>query len=250
MATFILIHGAWHGGWCFDVVRERLEAAGHAVVAPDLPGMGGSDAELAGVTLAGWADFVADLCRGSEQPVILAGHSRGGIVISEAAERVPEKVAALVYICAMMLPAGWSRADWRKRAEPNPDFAAIQLPHPSGHAKIIDIARAAPVFAQLSPPDLVEKALIRLMAEPDEPRTAALHLTAERYGSVPRHYIECLHDRTIPIADQRAMQALQPCDSVTSLEADHSPYLSTPDELSAALLRIAQAESTTSSPKR
>jgi pimeloyl-ACP methyl ester carboxylesterase len=195
------------------------------------------------VTLAGWADFVADLIRSEPEPVILAGHSRGGIVISEAAERVSEKVAALVYICAMMLPAGLSRAEWRKRSEPNPEFAEIQLPHPGGHAKIIDTARAAPVFAQLSPPDLVEKALARLVAEPDEPRSAALHLTAERYGSVPRHYIECLHDRTIPIADQRAMQALQPCDSVTSLEADHSPYLSTPDELVDALLRIGHASS-------
>ena len=125
MASFVLIHGAWHGGWCFDPVRDRLEAAGHRVIAPDLPGMGGTDEELAAVTLAGWADFVANLCRAEAEPVILAGHSRGGIVISEVAERVPEKVAALVYICAVMLPAGLSRAEWRKQAEPNPDFVAI-----------------------------------------------------------------------------------------------------------------------------
>jgi pimeloyl-ACP methyl ester carboxylesterase len=152
MAVFVLIHGAWHGGWCFDDVRALLEAQGHKVIAPDLPGMGGTDAELAAVTLAGWADFVADICRAQDAPVILAGHSRGGIVISETAERVPGNVAALVYICAMMLPAGMSRAEWRERAEPNPAFLAIQRPHPGGHAKIIDTTDAIPVFAHRTKP--------------------------------------------------------------------------------------------------
>ena len=53
MASFVLIHGSWHGGWCFDEVKALLEAQGHEVIAPDLPGMGGSEAELAAVTLAG-----------------------------------------------------------------------------------------------------------------------------------------------------------------------------------------------------
>ena len=242
MATFILIHGAWHGGWCFDLVRPLLEAQGHSVVTPDLPGMGGTDAELAAVTLAGWADFTADLVRQARGPVILAGHSRGGIVISETAERVPDKIAALVYICAMMLPDGLSRAAWRERAQPNPAFLAIQKPHPSGHAKLIDTTDASAVFAQLSPPELVADAFTKLKAEPDGPRTEALHLTTARYGSVPRHYVECLHDRTIPIADQRLMLQLSPCQSVVSLEADHSPFLSTPHELADALLAILERQ--------
>ena len=240
MATFVMIHGAWHGGWCFDSLRPLIEAAGHQMIAPDLPGMGGSDAELAAVTLTGWTDFVSEICRISSQPVILCGHSRGGIVISETAERVPEHVAALVYICAMLLPNGQSRATWRDKAEPNPAFVAIQQPHPSGHAKTIDAANAAPVFAQLSPPHEVAAAFARLVAEPDGPRTEALNLTEARFGSVPRHYVECLHDRTIPIADQRLMQSLSPCATVTSLDADHSPFLSTPRELADTLISIAK----------
>ena len=239
MATFVLIHGAWHGGWSFELIQPLLEAAGHKVIAPDLPGMGGSDEEIAGATLARWADFVADLCVTAEKPVILCGHSRGGLVVSETAERVPSEIAALVYICAMMLPSGMSREQWRDRAEPNPEFRAIVHPHPSGIATVIDRTRAAPVFAQLSPPDLVEKAFDRLMAEPDQPRMTELNLSESRYGSVPRHYVECVHDRTIPITDQRMMQALQPCASVISLDADHSPFLSRPEELASALLKIA-----------
>jgi len=240
MATFVMIHGSWHGGWCFDALRPLLAAHGHEMIAPDLPGMGGSDAELAATTLAGWGDFVADICRNvAAGPVILAGHSRGGIVISEAAERAPEAIAALVYVCAMLLPDGMSRSRWTEVRPRNAAFDAIILPHPSGAATTIDRAGAPAVFAQLSPPDPVRAAVARLVAEPSAPRATPLSLSDARYGSVPRHYVECLHDRTIPIADQRAMQARLPCASVTSLAADHSPFLSAPDDLAAALLAIA-----------
>ena len=62
MAGFVLIHGAWHGGWCFDPVTALLCERGHKVVAPDLPGMGGDAESLRGVTVQGWAEFTAGLC--------------------------------------------------------------------------------------------------------------------------------------------------------------------------------------------
>ena len=143
---------------------------------------------------------------------------------------------ALVYICAMMLPDGMSRADFKALEEPTPDFDGLISPVHGGAGTVVDPARAGPVFAQLSPPDLVAAALPRLMAEPHGPRSTPLHLTAERWGSLPRTYVETLHDRTIPIASQRLMQAMSPGARVVTLDADHSPYLSAPDELTAALL--------------
>ena len=90
-----MIHGAWHGGWCFDPLRQRLEDEGHGVFTPDLPGMGGDDAALGRVTLEDWGQFAADMCA-AQRPgsVILCGHSRGGLVISEAAEAAPEAIDA------------------------------------------------------------------------------------------------------------------------------------------------------------
>jgi pimeloyl-ACP methyl ester carboxylesterase len=238
MATFVLIHGAWHGGWCFDPIRSALEAAGHQAIAPDLPGMGGDEPTLAAITLEGWGAYVADHCRRASAPVILCGHSRGGLVISSAAEQAPEAISALVYICAMLLPDEMSRSRFKEMAEPNPEFDAIIRHLPHGHGIDVDQEGAPFVFAQRSPFDAAQAAAARLVTEPMSPRTDRLTLTDGRYGSVPRHYIECLHDLTIPIADQRAMQALLPCESVTTLEADHSPFLSTPQELADALLSI------------
>jgi pimeloyl-ACP methyl ester carboxylesterase len=238
MATFVMIHGAWHGGWCFDPLRTLLEERGHRVIAPDLPGMGGDAQVLAAVALDGWASFTSGLCREADDPVILCGHSRGGIVVSQAAEVAPEAIAALVYICAMLLPSGLSRVDMKPLVAPNPDFEAIISPVPGG--TVVDPARAPNIFAQLSPPTLATAAAARLVAEPSGPRATPLALTDGRYGTVPRHYIECLHDRTIPIADQRYMQSRQPCDTVTTLEADHSPFLSAPRALADALISIAE----------
>lgn len=241
MATFVLIHGSWHGGWCFDPVRAILEAEGHEVMVPDLPGMGGNGAQINAVTLAGWAEFAAGLCcAASQQPVILAGHSRGGLVVSQTAELAPDAMDGLVYLCAMMLPDGMSRAKFKQIEGPNPDFDAIISPVHDGAGTVIDASRAAPVFAQLSPPDLVAAAMARLVAEPHGPRSTPLRLSPQRFGSRPRTYIECTQDRTIPIASQRRMQAMVPGAEVVTLEADHSPYLSRPQEVAAALIAAAQ----------
>lgn len=240
MAGFVLIHGSWHGGWCFDPVAEILRARGHLVDAPTLPGMGGTAEEMAAVTLADWGDFAAQHCRSmkartGDGPVVLAGHSRGGLVVSTAAEQAPDAMDALVYICAMMLPDGLSRAEFKQLEGPNPGFDAIIRKVHGGVATEIDTANAAQVFAQISPPDLVAGVLPRLLAEPHGPRSEKIQVTPERWGSLPRTYVECTEDRTIPIASQRKMQQFSPGARVVTLDADHSPYLSRPVELADAL---------------
>ena len=100
--------------------------------------------------------------------------------------------------------------------------------------------RAGAVFAQMSPPEAVASAMARIVAEPHGPRSTPLRLTEERFGRIPRTYIECTEDRTIPLASQRKMQALVPGAEVVTLWADHSPYLSRPQALAAALIAAAQ----------
>jgi pimeloyl-ACP methyl ester carboxylesterase len=202
--------------------------------------MGGTADEMAAVSLGDWGDFAAQHCRDLKAqqggaPVVLAGHSRGGLVISTAAESDSVAMDALVYICAMMLPSGSSRAEFKTLEDPNPDFDAIIEKVHGGGATVVDPVRAGAVFAQVSPPELVAAAMARLVAEPHGPRAQPLHLTAERWGSLPRTYVECTADRTIPIASQRRMQAMTPGAQVVTLDADHSPYLSRPAELADAL---------------
>lgn len=95
MSTFVLIHGGWHGAWCWDRVAPLLEQGGHEVVSFDLPGHGEDRTPSVEVTLEGYTDRVVEALDALSEPVVLVGHSLGGTAISQAAERRPEKIEKL-----------------------------------------------------------------------------------------------------------------------------------------------------------
>ncbi len=243
MAGFLLIHGAMHGGWCFDPVADILRAKGHTVVAPDLPGMGGDAETLASVTLDDWTSFALGHLKVlraqiGDAPLVLAGHSRGGLNLSAAAEADPGAMDALVYICALMLPAGLQPDMLPQILPAGEEMRQYTVTAPGG-GMMIDPAHAGQFFAQLSPPHLVEAAMKRLVAEPTGPLSTPPSVTPKRWGSVPRTYIECLHDRTVPIEYQRRMLELSPGTRTVTLEADHSPFFSATEALADALIAAA-----------
>ena len=108
MSTFVLIHGAFGGGWNWDPVRGPLERAGHAVITPDLPGQGDDQTPLSEITLDSYCSRVLEVLDRETEPVALVGHSLGGISISQAAEYRPERIKVLVYVAAFLLPNGSS----------------------------------------------------------------------------------------------------------------------------------------------
>lgn len=237
MATFLMIHGAWHGGWCFEPLRPLLEDRGHVLIAPSLPGMDGGNVQASAVTLDLWAAFVADLARQQREPVILCGHSRGGIVISSVAEQAPECVSGLVYITAFMLPRGQSLRGFQTEA-PNLAFSAALRPTADGSAIRFEPGAAAELLYHRCTEAVRRDAARRLVPEPAQPLVTPLSLGATRFGRVPRHYIECSDDRALLLVRQRAMQTLLPCSSVATLDSDHSPFLSCPEALVRALVQI------------
>jgi pimeloyl-ACP methyl ester carboxylesterase len=113
MATFVLVHGAWHGSWCWARVRRALVQAGHEVFTPTLSGVAERSHALSiDIDLQTHVDDVANLIRWEElDRVILCGHSYGGCVISGVAEAVGDRIAALVYLDAFLLEDGESLHD-------------------------------------------------------------------------------------------------------------------------------------------
>jgi pimeloyl-ACP methyl ester carboxylesterase len=113
MATYVLVHGAWHGSWCWKRVRKALQAAGHDVITPTLTGVGErSHLNSPGINLSTHIADVANLILWEELPdVILCGHSYGGCVISGAADRLPDRIRALVYLDAFVLENGEALID-------------------------------------------------------------------------------------------------------------------------------------------
>ena len=108
MATFVLVHGAWHGSWCWKRVRKSLQAEGHDVFTPTLTGVGERSHLISPqVNLETHIADVVNLIRWEElDDVVLCGHSYGGCVITGAADRVAERIKALVYLDAFILGDG------------------------------------------------------------------------------------------------------------------------------------------------
>jgi pimeloyl-ACP methyl ester carboxylesterase len=104
MATYVLVHGAWHGSWCWKRVRKALQAAGHEVFTPTLTGVGErSHVNSTGTDLSTHISDVVNLIQWEElSDVILCGHSYGGFVITGAADRIPGQIRALVYLDAFV----------------------------------------------------------------------------------------------------------------------------------------------------
>jgi len=113
MSTYVLVHGAWHGSWCWKRVRKALQAQGHDVFTPTLTGIGERSHLLSPhVNLGTHIDDVVNLIRWEElSNVVLCGHSYGGAVISGVADRIPERIGALIYLDAFLLENGRSVHD-------------------------------------------------------------------------------------------------------------------------------------------
>ncbi len=159
-------------------------------------------------------------------------------MISEAAERVPERIARLVYLTAFLLKPGESLGDVSARhpeVGPGPAIRPADDPAYLG----LDVGLATPIFYGLSPEADARAAAGRLTPEPLAALTRPLQITAGRFGRVPRAYIEAAHDRAISLEMQREMQAALPCDPVITLQSDHSPFYSAIPELAQALRGLA-----------
>jgi pimeloyl-ACP methyl ester carboxylesterase len=234
VGTVVLIAGAWHGAWCWRNVRPLLEAQGHLVRTPELPATGADRSDAAGVTLESWARFVADAVAAEPEPVMLVGHSRGGVVISRAAELLPDRVRRLVYVAGYLLPAGATVAQVA-RQDSGSLVTGHMIPSATGvTCRLRESAVREALFGDCTDADYA-LALAHMTPEPLKPLVTPLRITDARFGGVPRAYIECSRDRTVTLGAQRAMQAALPCDPVFTLDSDHSPFLSHPERLAQVL---------------
>lgn len=237
MHTYVLIHGAWLGAWCWERVIPLLESAGDRVIAPDLPGHGDDDTPPAAVTAGAYVDAVTSIVVRQEGPVILAGHSMSGMVISQVAERAPEQIQRLVYIAGFLLEDGRSINDTQAQVKGSlvaprmvigPDRKTLTFP---------DETLREAFYADCLEVDFIN-ARQRMKPQPLEPFLAPVHVTADRFGRIPRIYIECLRDRALPVTGQRLMHRRLPCQAVYPLDASHSPFYSRAGELAGILQAV------------
>jgi pimeloyl-ACP methyl ester carboxylesterase len=229
--TCILVHGAWHGPWCWDEVLARLRALGCGARAADLTE---SARSLESLT----AELGRQLGPGDAR-VILVGHSRAGPVISQAAERWTDRVAGLVYVSGFLLRDGESALRALRGDGTSPLLREAALTADRSQWVVTE-AGARRIFHGRSAEAHAQLAAARRVPEPAAPLMTPVRVSAERYGRVPRCYVECLRDEAVPLSLQRRMQAAVPCRRVVTLDADHSPFYSAPGDLAQTIRELAR----------
>jgi pimeloyl-ACP methyl ester carboxylesterase len=240
MSSYLLIHGAWHGGWCWRKIVALLEAKGHRVFAPDLPGHGRDTTATATVTLRSYTDRICEIASAQAEPVILTGHSMGGVAITQAAENCHKQIAALVYVCAFLPRNGDSLMTWASQDQASMVNPSTTEPRADGAIEF-NLEHSREAFYGNCADDDVAFAQSRLVAQSGAPLGTPVETTAERWGSIPRYYIECARDRAITLELQRQMQKRSPCRRTFLIDTDHSPFFSAPEHLADILLRVGSA---------
>ena len=222
MATYVLVHGAYQGGWIWKPVAERLRAAGHAVYAPTLDGCAERhDQVRAGITVATHAGEVAGLMFYEDlRGVVLVGTSAGGMVICKTAELADERIARLVFVDALALLPGERVGDIVNR--PGADVTALTIAPTRADAE-------SRMFADLDPATRAW-ALARYTPHPVAALEAPMELGSFWSRSWTASVIRCKRARNPPEAHQRrTAERLRA--SYAELDTGHYPMLSQPDEL-------------------
>jgi pimeloyl-ACP methyl ester carboxylesterase len=231
MTTYVLVHGAWHGGWCWRKVRALLEAGGEDVYTPTLTGLG-DRAHLASLDI-GLDTHIADVAGVIEaedlSQVVLVGHSYAGMVVTGVADRAAHRVARLVYLDAVVPRDGQCLYD---RAPPQLRTSWEEQARVAGEGWRLPASVATAQFLGLKAEEDLGWVMPRLRPHPIRTLRDPLRLSS-RFPQMPRRYINCIGDK--PLGQPRTAQA-DGIDDYHELRTGHDAMVTAPEDV-AALLR-------------
>ena len=237
MGRFVLVHGGFVGGWCWEKLVPLLEEAGHRVEAPDLPGSGDDNTPIPEVSLQAYADRISEVLDAQPAPVVLVGQSSGGVAVSQAAEQRPDNIHMLVYVGAYLLRDGETLLSAGENDTESLVLANLVMSEDGSSATIREDAIREGLLADCSDED-VERAKARFEPGALAPIATPVSLSEENYGRIPRVYIETLKDRAISPWLQKEMYERVPCQKVISMDTGHWPFYSAPEELAGHLTSL------------
>ncbi|MGH8012724.1 MAG: alpha/beta fold hydrolase [Candidatus Binataceae bacterium] len=192
--NFVLVHGAWHGAWCWAAVIGELQRNGYRALAVDLPGHGVNRCAPAHVTRDAYIESVVGFIeRHDLDNVVLAGHSLGGITIPGVAARIPKRIKRVVFISALVIEDGITTAD---------ELAPLMAPHAEdvhGLAEgepdlILTPERFRDAFIQDGTRDLQDFVYSALVPEPTAPLLEPVHMKRFYELDIPSGYLVCEND--------------------------------------------------------
>lgn len=234
MADFILVHGAWHGGWCWSRVLPLLQQAGHRAHAPTLTGVGDRRHLLSpAVDLhTHVTDTVEAIANEEFDRVILVGHSYAGMVITGVADRMPTRVARLVYLDAIVPLPGES---WSSGHPPDVVAGRVAAAAPS---QGLSLPPPDPIVYGLSGADR-DWVARRQSPHPFAPYRQPLDFDGTRWRAMPRTFIDCVEPPLATVEPSRRRVREQPGWDLRVMQVGHDPMVQAPRALADLLIAIA-----------
>ncbi|WP_026852612.1 alpha/beta fold hydrolase [Geothrix fermentans] len=226
MKNYVMVHGAWGEGSEFDEVKKLLRADGSKVFTPDLPGHGNNFRPINKVTMDAYVERVADAVNDVDGKAILVGHSLAGMIISQVAESIPQKIERLVYVCAMLPKNGDTAMGLMQSDKDGQLLSKLVLSECQTYATLraedireillhdADDAHIGEMIPKLS------------MKQATQPFMAAVQLSAANFGSVRKHYVRASLDKVLSPSLQDEMIANWKVDQVSTLASGHFPMTS------------------------
>ena len=238
MATYVLVHGGGHGGWCYQKVARRLRAEGHEVHAPSLTGLADRSHLLdPGIDLDTHITDVVNLLRYEDlSDVILVGHSYGGMVITGIADRAADRVGRLVYLDAANPRNGQSLVDVAGPVieSTRPMGAVID-----GVELVLLPAPGAAAFYGVTDPDDLRWMDERLTGHPWRCFEQKLELTNEdALWAIPQYHVVCTS--TLLTRDPALMDRARAEGRLWDIDTGHDLMITEPDQVTKALLEVAE----------
>ena len=231
--TYVLVHGAFMGASGWDAVAKELRDRGATVTVVQLPAHGTDPGPVSSATLDAYVARVSEAIDGAKKPVILVGHSMGGMVISQVAERRPADIKELAYVAAYVPTNGQSLLDLAMMDAGSQLGKSLQ-PHDDG---TLDVAKDA--FPNLFCADCTETERTTLVAgyraEPAAPLQTKVTL-GTAFAGVPKIYLRTTNDLVVSPALQSQMIATTPFQRTVELPTSHVPMLAAPSKVADALL--------------
>lgn len=223
---FLLVHGSWHGPWCWTLLQESLAARGFETATVALPSVGDDAAMLGGFTDDAAA---AGAAAAGNRPTIVVGHSYGGAVISEA--RFSSNVERLVYLAAFMPDSGRSYVSYLPPG-PLPPYVGMR----NDGTFAVPAGQAIPHFYHDCTADIATWAEAQLRLQSQKVLGPAVAQASWR--TIPSTYVLTTEDRALPPDFQR--QFVAQAENVHEIATSHSPMLSQPELLADLLVEIAR----------
>jgi len=233
--TFILVHGGWHGAWCWNRVLPLLREKGIKAMAIDLPGHGQDSTPIATVTFEDYVNKIIDATNSVQGPVILLGHSSGGTPIAQAAEWLTSgKVASLVFLDAFMPRNGETVFSIVEKYPNKPDentgatLAESVILSPDKKSSTLDLDKVQELLYHDCSEADVAFAKANLGAQPMITQLTPVSVSEENYGAIPKFYILCTEAKDF---NKTQISTSVACKKVYNLQSSHSPFFSMPDKL-------------------